>query len=264
MRALRPLLLSALLLASAAAADAVVPDGAAATLRFVHGSVEAVAPDGTRRALAVGAPVTAGERLVTAPQTWADFDFADGGRVLLQPLTEFAVEEFRLPPVAPAADVPRESAVFRLLKGSFRTVTGLIGRSDRSRYAVRTGVATLGVRGTEYEVRLCQGDCADDDGQTAVEDGLYLSVARGRVALSNETGELLTDAGRSAFVRDAQSAIRRLEQRPRFMERGDVTPEVAGKLKRALRTRYELRLKLTRNPLRAVPRPPRKAIDPTR
>ena len=55
----------------------------------------------------------------------------------------------------------QESAFFRLLKGGFRAVSGLIGHTRREDYAVQTPVATIGIRGTDYEVRMCSGDCGD-------------------------------------------------------------------------------------------------------
>jgi hypothetical protein len=252
------LLLMVLLLA-APLARAAAP--AAATLRFVQGEVAAQAADGTRRALAVGGPVAVGERLITGPRSWADFDLADGGKLLLQPLTEFEIVELRLPPPAAASAAPPESALFRLLKGGLRTVTGLIGKRDPAHYAVRTGVATLGVRGTEYELRLCQGDCADDG--EPVEDGLYLSVAAGKVALANDAGELVTAAGDHAFVRDLRTLARRLDRRPRFLERDDVAPDAARKLKRALRDRYELRMKIVRSVVRIAPRTTKRVTSST-
>src|SRR3546814_15472343 len=51
---------------------------------------------------------------------------------------------------APVPSSPSKSGFFRLLKGGFRAVSGLIGRVDHEEYRVSTPVATIGLRGTEY------------------------------------------------------------------------------------------------------------------
>jgi hypothetical protein len=49
-----------------------------------------------------------------------------------------------------------------LVKGGMRAVTGAIAQRRPEAYKVRTPVATLGVRGTEYYLRICEQDCADE------------------------------------------------------------------------------------------------------
>ena len=54
-------------------------------------------------------------------------------------------------------------AFFRLVKGGFRSVSGVIGKLNREDYRVSTPVATIGIRGTVYSARLCAGACEDRD-----------------------------------------------------------------------------------------------------
>ena len=58
----------------------------------------------------------------------------------------------RPPPPAPAG---ASHAFFSLLKGGFRTVSGLIGKINHEDYSVATPVATIGIRGTDYLTVLC-------------------------------------------------------------------------------------------------------------
>jgi hypothetical protein len=53
----------------------------------------------------------------------------------------------------------------RLLKGGFRTVTGMIGkRGNADAYKLRAAAATIGIRGTDFTSRLCiTKECKDDD-----------------------------------------------------------------------------------------------------
>jgi hypothetical protein len=53
--------------------------------------------------------------------------------------------------------------IFDLLKGGLRTVTGLIPKRDVNSARIHTPSATVGIRGTEMDMRLCKdGSCNDD------------------------------------------------------------------------------------------------------
>ncbi len=58
--------------------------------------------------------------------------------------------------------------MLRLLKGGFRTVSGLIGkRGNADAYKLRAATATIGIRGTDFSTRLCATkDCQDEDTAT--------------------------------------------------------------------------------------------------
>lgn len=164
----------AVLLGLPAFAGAQAPAPAAAVpapvgeVALVTGSVT-VAETPPRR-LAAGDPIFEGQSVVVATNSYASLKFADGGRVLLRPNTEFTVESFRYkgPAAAPAAPQAGEpatpasvegTAFFRLVRGGFRAISGLIGKGERQSYRVTTPVATIGIRGTDYEVQLCADDC---------------------------------------------------------------------------------------------------------
>ena len=119
----------------------------AAKIDFAIGDVAAVQADGTRRPLARGAEVNAGETVDTGSGR-TQLRFTDGGMVSLQPRTQFRIDayEFKGQPDG------GEKGFFSLLKGAMRTITGAIGKADRKAYRLDTAVATIGIRGTEYAV----------------------------------------------------------------------------------------------------------------
>lgn len=153
----------------------------AAEVALVTGSVNAVANDSTR-AIGRGDFIYAGETVQVGNNSYANLSFKDGSRVLLRPNSEFVVEAFRYdasmaqpeassPPAAtqdkktkPAEAVALQGssgnkAFFKLLKGGFRAISGAIGKVDRQNYRVTTPVATIGIRGTDYDAVLCAEDC---------------------------------------------------------------------------------------------------------
>ena len=178
-------------------------DTSAGTATLVTGHVSAAAPSGEIRDILKGGQVYQGEVISTSPGSYVNIAFTDGGRVLLRPETRFAIERYQYAgaqaPTGGAAQPARqESAFFRLLKGGFRAVSGLIGHTRREDYGVQTPVATIGIRGTDYEVRYCSGDCADIS--PTPKDGLYAGVQSGGIALTNGGGETLTSTGQYTFV----------------------------------------------------------------
>lgn len=154
----RSLLAVALLLSMPLAQAA---DEAAGSVRYMSGTLVAQKPDGTLRVLAPKSPVHPGELLVTGEKSYAQVTMNDGTKMTLRPQSNLKIETYQFKNEEPKAD----SAVFRLLKGGFRTVTGLIGkRGNKDAYSLRAAGATIGIRGTDFSSRLCATkDCADDE-----------------------------------------------------------------------------------------------------
>jgi hypothetical protein len=65
----------------------------------------------------------------------------------MQPRTEFRIDEYQFAGKADGS----ERGFFSLLKGGFRSITGIIGRANKDSYGIRTPAATIGIRGTDHE-----------------------------------------------------------------------------------------------------------------
>jgi len=169
----------------------------AATVTFASGNVSIVGANGASRAARRGSEVNAGETVNTAAASWAQLKFSDGAMTSLQPETGFKIDEYQFKGAADGS----ERGFFSLLKGAMRTVTGAIGHgAQRDNYRVKTATATVGIRGTEYLMRL--------------GNGLFVSVGNGRVALFNDAGELILGPGQTGFVRDAKTFPQLVMQKP--------------------------------------------------
>lgn len=187
----------------------------AASVALATGKVS-VTRDGQALRLRTGDAVHAGDQIETAHNSYANLLFADGGRILLRPNTQFVVEDFQqgggtLPAddgaeteasVARAADSGPSRAFFQLLRGGFRAISGLIGKTDRSAYRVVTPTATIGIRGTDYEAFLCEGDCPTEGMPEDVDagSGLVVGVNEGGIGLETPVGEFEVTPGQFAFV----------------------------------------------------------------
>ncbi len=179
----------AMLLATISAAFPVTAYCAAGHVDFAIGNVESIAADGRRHPLNKGADINAGETISTATGARAQVRFADGGFISLQPNTQFRVDEFNYKNKTDG----EEKGFFSLLKGGFRAVTGVIGHVNKETYRVRTPAATLGIRGTGYNMALR-------------DDGLFVNVGEGAISLNNKGGLLVVTAGGAAFVANFDTA----------------------------------------------------------
>ena len=187
----------------------------AASVALATGKVS-VTRDGQALRLRTGDAVHTGDQIETAHNSYANLLFADGGRILLRPNTQFVVEDFQQgsgaapagegaeadASVASAADSGPSRAFFQLLRGGFRAISGLIGKTDRSAYRVVTPTATIGIRGTDYEAFLCEGDCPTEGMPEDVDagSGLVVGVNEGGIGLETPVGEFEVTPGQFAFV----------------------------------------------------------------
>lgn len=207
--------------AQAAASRAAAGEVVLVTGQATASSLETIA----MRPLRKGDKVHAGEVINSGANTYVNLKFSDGSFVLLRPNTRFVIEDYadataaatsgpaagaatptpasetretrRAAVAAPSGPVAASGsrAFFRLLKGGFRAVSGIIGKNDPAEYRVTTPVATIGIRGTDYLLILCDAPCANDPAMGgdmpagSAEGGVIVGVIQGGVFVINEAGE---------------------------------------------------------------------------
>jgi hypothetical protein len=170
-----------------AATDRAVGE-AAGRVGNMSGTLVVQRVDGTVNVVGPKSEVFAGDMLITAKDSYAQVEMNDGTKMTIRPNSNLRIESYQFRKETPQAD----NIVLRLLKGGFRTVTGLIGkRGNTDAYKLRAATATIGIRGTDFSTRLCATkDCQDDEGATkpAVKPQAVKSAVVGRVMLAQ--GEL--------------------------------------------------------------------------
>ena len=179
----RIFLLCALLLAGNAWA---VPAG---TVTHISGTLAAMKADGASRLLSVKSIVESGDTLSTEKDTFARIRFTDGGEVVLRPNTVFKVDSYGYD-----TSKPKEDGFFvSLMKGGARFVSGLIGKRNNEAYLLKTAGATIGIRGTDYGVLVCNHDCKH------LKDGTYTHTYEGIIHHKNKHGDLDCAAGEGCY-----------------------------------------------------------------
>jgi len=152
-------------------------------VNFAIGNITVTNANGNQRPLTKGTEIRSGDKVASGSDGRAQIRFSDGAFVSLQPNTEFNIREYRFNGAADGS----ESALFGLLKGAMRTVTGLVGRTNRDKYQIATPTATIGIRGTGGLISIAA------DGTTRI------SGTSGTWLLSNAAGSIEVPA-RSAGV----------------------------------------------------------------
>ena len=129
----------------------------AAVLRSVTGTVFAQPAGGQPRLVSVGTELKVGDTVGTQKGAFALLVFADGSRVALRPESAMIIRGYSYKPDDPAND----QMSVQLLKGWLRNVSGQIGkRGNDAAYQLQVNDTTIGIRGTDFAVRLCDEACA--------------------------------------------------------------------------------------------------------
>jgi len=218
-----------LLCAMAQSAAAATPAG---TIDSLAGKVTIVGKNGVSRPANAGTSLFEGDLVESGADGWALLDMDDGATLTLRAATRLRIDSYRFEGDA------NDNSVLSLLRGTFRAVTGLIGRTARSNYKIVTPNATIGVRGTDHEPAYYP---PGESGE--VEPGTYDKVNAGETVLRNADGETAISPGQAAFVHHLRrERPRLLATAPAFYQRhAEFDRGIADRLRR-LHERQQQRL----------------------
>jgi hypothetical protein len=167
---------------------------AAAELRTATGIVFAQQAGGIVRVLQAGAQLSVGDIVGTQKGSFALLIFADGARVALRPESALAIKAFSFQPEQAATD---QMAV-EVLKGWLRHVSGEIGRrGNQAAFEMKVRDTTIGIRGTDFAVRLCDPLCVADRARPA----------EGVLPQSGRLGQIVSSATPVQRLREGQFPV---------------------------------------------------------
>lgn len=179
--------------------------------RVIHSSGTIIASNsGSERILSRGSSIAEGDLIKTSATARSQLRMKDGALIVLRQNSEMHFEEYRYE----EKDESIGSSIFSLLKGGFKTVSGFIGKQHKKNYKVKTAFTTIGIRGTNYGVTLCeQGECRDSD-NAVLDDGLYASVIDGEISSENEAGLYIFSNDEYFYVASNSSEPQSLSKSP--------------------------------------------------
>ena len=173
--------LAAILPTSALAQTLAQPVG---EVEFARGAGFAQSASQPPRILGRGVALNEGDRLTTADGASAIVKLNDGTRMTVRPNSEIVIEQFKF-----RENAPDNSFVMQLLRGGLRAITGLIAKTSPDAARLRTSTATIGIRGTDFDARLCANDCAAES--TSVAQAPRANAVQASAKLVGVQGEIM-------------------------------------------------------------------------
>ena len=155
---------------SASAADL------AAQVILAKGQVSAVSTLGKTRTLERRSKIYSGEVIKTGANGSVQLRFIDKALMTIKPSSELSITSYLYDDGSRGTS--KKEVVMNLVTGGFRTITGIIGKGDKSAYRVQTPAASVGIRGTNYEI------------QQESSDSYVMAVYVGGISVENEAGSI--------------------------------------------------------------------------
>ena len=122
-----------------------------------RGTVIALANNDSRE-LKQGGFVYVNDEILTSARSFVVLQFTDGAKVTVRPNSNLIIEAYLY------AGNGGDEATLNLVSGGLRIITGAMAKTNPEKYKVRTPVALMGVRGTEFSIMLCGDEmCAEDE-----------------------------------------------------------------------------------------------------
>lgn len=112
-------------------------------------------------------------------------------------------------------DANNPKAKFKFNQGTFKTITGQIGKKAPENFNLETKTATIGIRGTTVVGSIGEGDSPD-----------IIGCSSGRIAVSNENGSVIINAGFQTTVSKTQSPTPPATLSPTLMINSKLMPSV--------------------------------------
>lgn len=148
-----------------------------------------------------GDPIDKGDTISSGPNSWAVLSMQDGGSLTLRPNAKLRIDDYVFD-----VDNPKNGRSWlTLMQGALRSVTGAIGHMNKDSYRLSTPTATIGIRGTDYDV-----DVVTDNSQPGLAPGTYHTVNDGGTTLKTTAGAIDVAPHQTAWVSSQPAKPRRM------------------------------------------------------
>jgi len=176
-----------------------------ASVSFVLGKVERISNSGAVTKVTKKTRFDSSDKIITSKNGQIMLTMADKSKITIRPKSTFIIKDYSY-----KKNVKEDKSHYNLVKGGFRYVTGVMGKSKRSSYKLNTVVGTIGIRGTDFEATICDDNCKN-------QSGLFVNVVSGGISLTNKGKSLLVDSGQYGHIDSAESAPEKVRELPSAM-----------------------------------------------
>jgi len=139
---------------------------------MARGEVQAINEAGETRKLKRRDSIFSHEIIKTGKKSKVQIRFIDNALLALKENSELNIKAY----VYSEANEKNNQVFMELVAGGFRTLTGKIGKGNKAAYKVDTPVASIGIRGTLYDVQISL-------------DKILAGVWKGGISLDSQQGQ---------------------------------------------------------------------------
>lgn len=139
---------------------------------MARGDVQAISADGEARKLKRRDSIYSHEIIKTGAKSKVQIRFIDNALLALKANSELNIKAY----VYSEVNEKDNQVLMELVTGGFRTLTGKIGKGNKEAYKVDTPVASIGIRGTLYDVQISF-------------DKIVAGVWKGGISLNTQQGQ---------------------------------------------------------------------------
>ena len=157
----------------------------------VEGSVAAINAkelEQEPRPLTVGAPLYSADIVESEKGAYAVLVFKDEGRISVEAESNFEIKNYKFSDLA-----AQNKTSYDLVKGGMRLLTGIIATENKEDFSVNTPVATIGIRGTGFDLVYREGK-------------LYSYTWQGVISQQNESGTTELSEPDASLIESIQAA----------------------------------------------------------
>lgn len=146
-----------------------------------------------KKELKVAGKVKQGDEITTDADAEALVRMTDGTVLAIRPNSQLQLSQYTFSTDDKTGK--DDNFLVKLVKGGLRTLSGKIGKRNPAQFKVNTPTATIGIRGTDFEVAVL------DKQQGEAQAGTYNKVFDGRTFMQNVQGnQVEVGANQAAFT----------------------------------------------------------------
>lgn len=164
----------------------------AGVVLFANGDVKVKSTKGAVRKVKRGSKVHPGELIITGKESQIQVRAGDGSMLSLQSNSQLRIIEHNH-----TGTIEEQSSLVELVKGGMRAVTGFIGKNKPDNFKVMVRGSTIGIRGTEFVIQLCENDCdldPEEDSKDMAKNGVYVGVLSGAITVARKEQKIELDS----------------------------------------------------------------------
>lgn len=165
----------------------------AGKILFASGQVTVKSKRHSNSVLKRGSKVWPGDIIMTGKEASVQIRAGDGSFISLKENSKLILAAHKH-----TGPIEKQHSSIELVKGGMRAVTGLIGKNRPDNFRIKARGSTIGIRGTEFVVQICDKDECNQakPGQRKqpAKSGVYVGVVTGAITVEKNKQAVELDA----------------------------------------------------------------------